>query len=544
MRWLLILSIGLGIVLRLIGLNKGCLWFDEVCSYSVAVQSFPLGIIEKLSVQDVHPPLFFFIFHFWVKIFGASEIALRLFAVMFGILNIPAIYLLGKRFFSQRAGLIAAVLVALNSMQIYYSQEIRFYSLISLLSIISVYFLLKIVENPINKNFILFVVSNIILAYTSTLAPFFILAQALVLLGVFTAKKDFSALKKLGLCLIIGFVLYIPQLMLVFSQMKSFSDNTLGGFENKYVFLTLLFQIIHTIVPVFMSSFSFSFIEKFSSYEEFWQYFIFFIIVPMLTFIIPLYKGLKESRNNLILFVLVALFLLAEIILALSGKIPIVFRYSMFISPILIMIWAYGVSVFKNKQVFSFLLAGSIGVYLVFMLISPIAPMHLGRDESMTKSANIIKDNDFGKNDYIIPLIALSGGSLFLKEYYMDFHGINSDIRRFDINRLFMNSKFRAIKDFKAFVDQNFLNRVPSGSKVAVFYLGHPIYDEAKLVEILKNPNQDQNQYIRNTSIKNYDLFLAVSIFTYDFLYVCEKELNLVNYIKDGDLRVYIFEKS
>jgi mannosyltransferase len=65
---------------------------------------------------------------------------LRLPSALAGWLCIPAIYLLGKRLYSGREGLMAALFVAVLWAPIYYSQEARPYSMLILLSILNSYF--------------------------------------------------------------------------------------------------------------------------------------------------------------------------------------------------------------------------------------------------------------------------------------------------------------------------------------------------------------------------------------------------------------------
>ncbi|MGC8782587.1 MAG: glycosyltransferase family 39 protein, partial [Anaerolineae bacterium] len=60
--------------------------------------------------------------------------SLRLLSVIFGVLAIPAIYAAGRRIFGPRVGLVAAGLLAISPLHIYYSQEIRMYGLVALLS--------------------------------------------------------------------------------------------------------------------------------------------------------------------------------------------------------------------------------------------------------------------------------------------------------------------------------------------------------------------------------------------------------------------------
>ena len=129
---LLILLLALGF--RLISLNQS-LWLDEGIQWW-AVTTFPLKhLITEYIKGDFNPPLFHAILYFWVRIFGDSEIALRLPSVLFGVGTVFFTYKLG--------GVKAALLTATAPLLIYYSQEARMYSLAAFTATATLYFLTK-----------------------------------------------------------------------------------------------------------------------------------------------------------------------------------------------------------------------------------------------------------------------------------------------------------------------------------------------------------------------------------------------------------------
>jgi mannosyltransferase len=126
----------LGAALRFYGLGFQSLWADELASWDFSEHD----TVGRVSQGETQPPLYFLILHFWQWIFGDSEWALRLPSALAGWLCIPAIYLLGKKLYSGREGLMAALFVAVLWAPIYYSQEARPYSMLILLSILTSYF--------------------------------------------------------------------------------------------------------------------------------------------------------------------------------------------------------------------------------------------------------------------------------------------------------------------------------------------------------------------------------------------------------------------
>lgn len=81
--WIILgLILALGAFLRFYGLAHQSIWLDEAKSIQIA-QKNPVDIIEGLK-SDSHPPLFYFILHVWMKLFGSSETAVRALPALFG----------------------------------------------------------------------------------------------------------------------------------------------------------------------------------------------------------------------------------------------------------------------------------------------------------------------------------------------------------------------------------------------------------------------------------------------------------------------------
>jgi hypothetical protein len=121
-KFLLFLVIIFG--LRLISLNQS-LWLDEAISAQVTKTYSYTDIITKYSPSDFHPPLHYLTLKSWTSVFGYSEIALRMPSVIFSLITIYLVF----RFF----GFWPSILLALNPLYLYYSQEARMYSMVTLL---------------------------------------------------------------------------------------------------------------------------------------------------------------------------------------------------------------------------------------------------------------------------------------------------------------------------------------------------------------------------------------------------------------------------
>jgi len=126
----------LAFAVRLISINQS-FWLDEaIQAYWSKQELFKLPILN-----DFHPPLFYYITHYYQLIGIDSEWFLRLLPVSFGILTIYFLYKFSEKLFDKKTALVSSLLLTISSYHIYYSQEYRMYSLLALLVILSWYLL-------------------------------------------------------------------------------------------------------------------------------------------------------------------------------------------------------------------------------------------------------------------------------------------------------------------------------------------------------------------------------------------------------------------
>ena len=123
----------LAFTLRLYGLGKASLWYDELLQLDIA--QGPLDQIWPKLERHAAMPLDHYLAYSWIKL-GRQEIYARFPALVFGALAAPLIYALGARLANKRVGVIAAWLLTLASFAIRYSQEARPYALLMALTMI------------------------------------------------------------------------------------------------------------------------------------------------------------------------------------------------------------------------------------------------------------------------------------------------------------------------------------------------------------------------------------------------------------------------
>jgi mannosyltransferase len=141
---LLILILALG--LRFYRLDAQSLWNDE--GTSVAIAQRDLATIARDAAHDIHPPLYYWLLHGWVRLMGTSEAGVRSLSALLGVILVALTYLLGRMLAGRWAGLLAALLAAANPFQVYYSQEARMYILLAVWSALAFYAALRWATSP------------------------------------------------------------------------------------------------------------------------------------------------------------------------------------------------------------------------------------------------------------------------------------------------------------------------------------------------------------------------------------------------------------
>jgi mannosyltransferase len=126
-RWLLLAILLFAFALRLFRLGAESLWYDETVSVYLAGQSLPALIAH--TAGDIHPPGYYLLLHAWTRLAGSSDWAVAFPSLFFGLLLVALAYWLGAHLFGPRAGLLAAFLVAISPYNLWYSQEVRMYTL-------------------------------------------------------------------------------------------------------------------------------------------------------------------------------------------------------------------------------------------------------------------------------------------------------------------------------------------------------------------------------------------------------------------------------
>lgn len=285
--------------LRFLHLTTSSLWFDELSTMKVCDPELSWSEwLNNLKTREVMPPLFFFIERILFKIFGYSDIVVRGFSAVCGVLGVYGMFLLGKELSSSKLGLIFASLLTVNFFSISYSQEARPYAMALMFSIFCIYSFIRLVKHLRKVDVYIFSLFCTCTLYSIFYSMFFVFALGIVMIILlFTDSNDFKLqLNRYSLATAVVFVLCLPliPIFLFAAKIKSFwippitSDfaiNFFWGYFGDSALLKpiIILLIISYLVVSFQDKSELSSIRKSANQLSF----LIFSLVIISIFIIP-----------------------------------------------------------------------------------------------------------------------------------------------------------------------------------------------------------------------------------------------------------------
>jgi mannosyltransferase len=131
----------------LTGIAARQLWRDELST--LIISGYPLGELRNyVRVTDMVNAPYYLLMHFWTGVFGVSEIALRLPALLGFAATASLTALIGRRLFGPIVGLVAGIVVALMPYVVRYAEEARSFGLTAAAATLAFLLLLRAIERP------------------------------------------------------------------------------------------------------------------------------------------------------------------------------------------------------------------------------------------------------------------------------------------------------------------------------------------------------------------------------------------------------------
>lgn len=171
--------------LRFAHLGQPSLWYDEVIPMRLARQATPAALMRLLfQIEATRAPLHPLVLQGWLRVFGPTDLAGRTLAALCGLLTVVVVERIGRRLYDSKTGLGAAWLCTVSPLLVAYSQEVKMYSWLVLLTCLSWDLLFSLRESAGWPRAWAFVLSQAALFYSHPLGGFMIVAQGAAYLAV------------------------------------------------------------------------------------------------------------------------------------------------------------------------------------------------------------------------------------------------------------------------------------------------------------------------------------------------------------------------
>jgi O-antigen/teichoic acid export membrane protein len=164
------------------------LWVDE--AISVRQAQLPFGeMLADLRTSDVHPPLHHAVLWVTVRIFGTSELAVRLPSIVAGVALVPALLWTGRVVYDRRTGWLAAGFATIAPFLVWYSQEARMYTLFMLFATIAVGAQVQAIRRGRRGDWLLYALSTTALLWTQYFGLLPLIVQQLAFAVAFARRR-------------------------------------------------------------------------------------------------------------------------------------------------------------------------------------------------------------------------------------------------------------------------------------------------------------------------------------------------------------------
>ncbi len=391
-------------LLRLINIDKQeGMWNDEYLTWEIAKAAFPKEFFEAV-MRNCHAPLHYLYLKVWMYAFSDTDISLRMSSLVPGVLSVISMYFLGRELgkkASDSTGLVAATFCGISSFLIYFSQEVRIYSLLFLLSSIHLIAAIKTLDNPSKKHCTFFVLSALLVMLEHTIGFVFVFFSSISVI-LFASKK--SKFKKFFLTsLLVAFIVFIPVAVFLYNVM--FNQEYFSQWWAPFSFAKLAFFFTDLFSPylVNITNAPPSFLSMVYDGKNINFGFTIFAFIPLLISLVSMLRGIfiMDSKVKYILLTSIGVYL-TVFVASLYGKILFLTKYMIEIYPLLILLAVYGLMSFKEKGLRVVLGTIYFVVSVFFIIVSEYSPVKLVRSEGQNIPVTMLKVLNYKETDKVV----------------------------------------------------------------------------------------------------------------------------------------------
>lgn len=198
-------------IMRLTLIARAPLWYDE--NFTLILARLPFEKMIAATAGDVHPPLWYLLE--WIMYHAAPSLpawGIRIPALTFSLLAfVMFLKLCGTLHIPFRVRTLAAILMAILPMQLWYAQEGRMYAMLEFLVLATLY-------TGLNRKWFLYALSSIAMIYTQNYGMFYLAVIAILLINL-----DWATMRPVVISGVVTVACYTPWLYVITQQMSEIS---------------------------------------------------------------------------------------------------------------------------------------------------------------------------------------------------------------------------------------------------------------------------------------------------------------------------------
>lgn len=303
--------------------------------FSVYHAQMDIFSIDRLLSQGNNPPLFEILLHFWIQVFGISEITVRMPSLIFSTIAVGFLYQIGNQFFNRRVAVLVSLFFVFSNFQISLSHEARVYQLLCMLTAWSMWLFMGVLQltqrasnnsedflrSALRNKFIGLVFVNSLIIYSHYFGFFVLFVQFFFLIFHRPIFKKVQYLYWLSIAAT-AFI-YVPNVLTVFQRFSASSKGTWiskpSGIEDAYNMIrtfsnaplnAVLVIVVFVLFGLKRASKQFEKAAETQLYQRFVAFWFLFVFgfMFLVSFWIPMFynRYLMVAATGFVLFVAVA----------------------------------------------------------------------------------------------------------------------------------------------------------------------------------------------------------------------------------------------
>ncbi|NLE43760.1 MAG: hypothetical protein GX620_03465 [Chloroflexi bacterium] len=203
------------------------LWWDEGISIETAGLALP-DLIRTTVTDDVHPPGYYLLLHYWMRLTGSSPFSVRALSALAGVLLVPLLYASGRRLGGQRTGCAAGLLGTIAPFAVHYAREARMYSLGIALAALSTYAYLRILYGARDRRvwWMAYVMGSVVGLHIQYMYSVLVVTQI-----ISAILLDRRRVRQWGLSAVLILAFLIPWTLYARAQVSGLQSDRLGAWD-------------------------------------------------------------------------------------------------------------------------------------------------------------------------------------------------------------------------------------------------------------------------------------------------------------------------